>query len=226
MKSSLLAVCGASLLALLIVLTASRGRIVPAESARTPLRQWDSARSDYFARLPDKVVEKLRGDVDRDATLRERARVWRCILLAGMSRAYLELAVFFKEGARRNPGYSEPFRVQAQECHLLARKYAAELAALLNSRRTWLRSSESVILDFGMPDRASDSSLTLVSIANGYWPGAHQAAAAKQNALMRAILEQTMRVTGAKSAAELRQQLSSGPLTVPKARFLAALPSE
>jgi hypothetical protein len=223
MKSSIIAVCSAVLLALLMWTAASQSESHPLQPSAMARSEWESAHFIFESRRPDLAVERLREYVEKDAALRERARVWRCILLAGMSRAYLELAVLFKEGARQNPERASLFHARAREFQGLARQYSRDLAELMDSRDHWLTSQKNVLLDFGMPDAAADSSLTLVSVAQGNWPGEHQADTATQSAVIRAILEETMKVTGARSAAELRVQLSRRPLSVPKADFLAAL---
>ncbi len=192
-------------------------------SSPGPVSEWESAHSLYAAGRPDLAVQKLRDSVEKEPSLRERASVWRCLLLAGMSRAYLELGAMFQEGARQNGEQSALFRARGQAFQSLARQYSFELRELMETRDQWLQPADTVVLDFGMPGRGTDQSLALVSIARGRWPGDPQADAATQDSVMRAILEETMKVTGARSAAELGAQLSRGPLRVSKEKFLEAL---
>jgi hypothetical protein len=216
-------VCGAVFLAI-IVWAAARYAYREFRPSYTPRRQWESAQLLYEERRPDISLRKLREYVEKDPDLRERARIWRSILLAGMSRTYLELAAIFKEGAHQNPEQSALFYVRAQECQSLARQYSQELAELMADRDQWLNSSPTVLLDFGMPEPPDETPVTLVSVAQGSWPGQREAGVMTQNAVIGAILEKTMKITGARSVGELAGQLARRPFAVPKANYLAALP--
>jgi hypothetical protein len=225
MKLPLPAVIGTGVLIISLWIATARYGSWDFRPSYTPKRQWASAQLLYEERRPDITVRKLREYVEKDPALRERARIWRSILLVGMSRTYLELAVIFKEGAHQNPDQSALFYVRAQDCQTLAREYSQELDELIADRSQWLNSSSTVLLDFGMPDPPDESPVTLVSIAQGSWPGQREAGVMTQNAVIRAILEETMKITGARSVGELAGQLSRRPFAVPKANYLAALPA-
>jgi hypothetical protein len=193
------------------------------ETPHAPLDQWASAHFIYEAQRPDIAVQALRGYAGGAGVLGERAFVWRSILLAGMSRACVQLATAYHAGGRENVAQASSFYLRLRDYRNCAREYSLELAELLSERDTYLTHTGSVPLDFALPVVGADPGSNLEEIAGGHLPSPAERERIHRDQFMSSILTEVKIITGASKPDALKRHFSALPAHAPIALYGLAM---
>ncbi len=127
--------------------------------SRNPIGQWASAHFLVEAGRPDIAARRLQEEVQRGAALRQRAAVWRSVLLAGMGHACMDLGATYKNGSLKQPAVAGYFFAYVHEYGNCAKRYSVELGDILADRATWLGESRTVMLESNPPVVVSEEKL-------------------------------------------------------------------
>jgi hypothetical protein len=193
------------------------------EAPHAPLDQWASAHFIYEARRPDIAVQTLRGYADGEGVLGERAFVWRSILLAGMSRACVQLATAYHAGGRENAAQASSFYLRLRDYRNCASEYSLELAELLSQHEARLAHTSNVPLDFALPAVGADPTSNLEEIAGGYLPSPAARERIHQDQFMSSILAEVKTATGTSQPDALKRLFSTLPAHAPAALYGLAM---
>jgi len=177
---------------------------------REPIGQWASAHYLIEAGRPDIAARKLQDEIERGAALKQRAAVWRSVLLAGMGQSCLELSRLYREGALRNPELAGQFFGYVQNYGTCAKRYARELNQILADRANWLGETPLVTLESNPPLVTSDEHL-IAEIRTGVLPNRTDALKLYSHHLQTGVSE------------VLRRMSPLGEREVPVSVFLATM---
>lgn len=131
----------------------------------TPEYSWQLA-ADYQAEGAfDKAVEPLDNLVAGDSELKNKAILWRAVLLDGLARGHQELAEGYRLAMAEKPDTTAQFQNPIQQAYRDSRQYAIQFVEKIGDLDKAL--SASPALDFPFPSGSPGKPSVLVAIEKG-----------------------------------------------------------
>ncbi|MDA1313855.1 MAG: hypothetical protein O2968_11010 [Acidobacteria bacterium] len=224
MRTKVVPLQAAALLAVAFVLTACSGGEPAGPRAGTPAWYWQAAQETFDAADYVKAQEHL-GEITGDENeWRKRAAVWRIVVLSGLSRSYLELSDAYSKGAEASPAKSAAFQNPIQQYQRDARQYAIELAESLPKYQKFWAADATIPFDFSFPAGSPNESPQLSRIEDGEVPTEVQQSETERQEVNRGVLLQAALLAGSGDDINTaRGKFGGGPVEVPKDAFLNGL---
>jgi hypothetical protein len=182
---------------------------------------WQGAREviktgDYM-----KTLQNLDNVLATDNEYTSRALPWALVLKSGVAEGYMEAADNFELGAHNSRDPSA-FRRQVSNDRAtasgLALQFAEDFAKLDKLK------GDTVKLEFSYPPGNAAPVTQFTRVANGIALSPTETEAAQRHAVERGVLLATCRAAGAANdTAKTEELLKTGPASVPRATFMAAM---
>lgn len=135
-------------------------------AAGSPEWYWQAAEENLESGDFGKAIEHLDAVVEADGPLKEKAVLYRTVLLIGLSRASLALADAYRSGIDAVGARSEAWQIPMQQALRDGRRYSIELAESFSAVAKAL-SADPVSLDFPLPRGGTQESVLLTSLEAG-----------------------------------------------------------
>ena len=196
----------------------------------TPEWHWENAlffddRAEF-----SKMVDEVDAAVAGETPLRERALVWRTVLLMGLSRGYMEIGDAYRAGIENKPDLAPLYDPLLQQVNREARQFAIEFTESLGDLdRAW--GAGDVICQFPFPPAAANPPLALEGISRGQNIPMEQVENTSRRTILRGLVLAATEFCGfsglgneSESADAARSAFDLGPVAIANddARFATA----
>ncbi len=193
----------------------------------SPEWHWDNA-SYYYERSEfSKMSGELVAIAYRETPLNGPARVWRTVLLIGLSKGYMEIGDAYRAAIEESPDTRQTYEGPLQQVNRDARQYAIELTESLGGLdEAW--GNGDVVCQFPFPPGSANIPPALEGIREGRQVGKKQIAGASERTVHRGIVLSATEFCGfgegPEHASKAKMAFEAGPVTVTNddARFAVA----
>ena len=193
----------------------------------SPEWHWDNASYYYEKSDFSKMSGELVAIADRETPLNGPARVWRTVLLLGLSKGYLEIGDAYRAAIEQSPDTRQSYEGPLQQVNRDARQYAIELAESLGELdKAW--GTGEVVCQFPFPPGSADVAPVFEGMKEGQDVGKEQVAAAAERTVYRGVVLAATEFCGFGEGPEFAEKaqtaFQAGPVTVSNddARFKLA----
>ena len=153
----------------------------------SPEWHWEQALFFYERAEFSKMRDEIDAVVASETPLKERARVWRTILLMGLARGYMEIGDAYRAGIEQNPQLRPVYDPLLLQVNHEARQFAIELTESLGDLDSaW--GTDDVICQFPFPPASATAPLALEGISRGRNLPLEQANNASRRTVLRGIV--------------------------------------
>lgn len=193
----------------------------------SPEWHWENAGFYYDRGEFSKMAEELDNVASRETPLNERARVWRAVLLMGLSRGYMEVGDAYRAAIEENDDLRPDYEPLLQQVNREARQFAIELTESLGDLDTAWGTNE-VICRFPFPPAAATVPPVIEGISEGQDVAMEQVDSASQRTVLRGLVLAATEFCGFGEGAEFAEKakaaFEAGPVAVSNddARFATA----
>ena len=210
------------LIALVIIGCSGGGETGPAVGS--PEWLWDAAVENNGTGDFEKTQEHLGKVMASENAWRDRARVWRFVLLNGLAAGYAELGEAYANGAKKNEAVAAEFMNSVQQNRRDARRYTIALVEGLGAWRKQVGSVNTLSIDFPLPAGSGNQSPILASVSEGVVLNNTQAGSAESQTLQRSILLSAAAAAGmGDDIAKARNAFQATPIEVEATPFFLAV---
>ena len=193
----------------------------------SPEWHWDNAGFYYDRGEFSKMSAELDTVASRETPLKERARVWRTVLLMGLSRGYMEVGDAYRAAIEESPKLRPSYEPLLQQINREARQFAIELTESLGDLDTaW--GTDDVICRFPFPPAAATVPPVIEGISEGQDIAMEQVETASERTVLRGLALAATEFCGFGEGAEFAEKaqaaFAAGPVTIANddARFAVA----
>lgn len=196
----------------------------------TPEWHWENALFFYDRAEFSKMVDEVDAAVAGETPLKERALVWRTVLLMGLSRGYMEIGDAYRAGIENKPDLAPLYDPLLQQVNREARQFAIEFTESLGDLdRAW--GAGDVICQFPFPPAAANPPLALEGISRGQNIPMEQVENTSRRTILRGLVLAATEFCGfsglgneSESADAARSAFDLGPVAIANddARFATA----
>jgi hypothetical protein len=146
--------------AILIGAACGGGEVETGPRLGTPEYSWQLAADYVAAGAFDKAIEPLDNLAAGDSELKNKAILWRTVLLDGLARGHQELAEGYRLAMAENPKMASKYQNPLQQAYRDARQYSIELVESLGDLEKALAASSALDCPFPPGGPAKPASLT------------------------------------------------------------------
>lgn len=176
---------------------------------------WAAAEENFEVGDFAKATEHLEQVIKDDGPLKQKAVIWRTVLLDGLARGYTEVAEAYRLGIKEKPEAAGYYQNALQQAHRDARQYAIELAESLGDVDEAM-SGDAVTLEFPFPSGSATPAPVLATVEAGDRVPDEQLAAALDHTRRRGVILATAELAGLKDQAnQAANQFAAGSVEVP-----------
>ena len=196
----------------------------------TPEWHWENALFFYDRAEFSKMVDEGDSVIAVETPLKDRALVWRTILLMGLSRGYMEIGDAYRAGIENKPDLAPLYDPLLQQVNREARQFAIEFTESLGDLdRAW--GDGDVICQFPFPPAAANPPLALEGISRGQNIPMEQVENTSRRTILRGLVLAATEFCGfsglgneSESADAARAAFELGPVAIANddARFATA----
>ncbi len=193
----------------------------------SPEWHWDNASFYYDRGEFSKMSAELDNVASRETPLKERARVWRTVLMMGLARGYMEVGDAYRAAIEESPKLRPSYEPLLQQINREARQFAIELTESLGDLdQAW--GTNEVICQFPFPPGAATVPPVIEGIREGQNVAMEQVESASERTVQRGVVLAATEFcgfgAGAEFAEEAKAAFAAGPVTISNddARFATA----
>ena len=193
----------------------------------SPEWHWENASFYYDRGDFAKMSAELDNVASRETRLKERARVWRTVLLMGLARGYMEVGDAYRAAIEESPDQRPTYEPLLQQVNREARQFAIELTESLGSLdEAW--ATNEVNCQFPFPPDEATVHPVMDGISQGQEISLEQVDTASKHTVLRGVVLAAAEFCGfgqgPESAEKAKTALDAGPVSVANddARFATA----
>ena len=199
----------------------------PAPRGGSPEWHWDNAGYYYERSEFSKMSTELVAIADRETPLNQPARVWRTVLLLGLSEGFMDIGDAFRAAIEEDPDLRQTYDARLQQVNRDARQYTIELTESLGELdEAW--GTGDVVCQFPFPPGSAEMPPVLEGIREGQDVSSEQVAGAGERTVYRGVVLAATEFCGFGDGPEhvekAQTQFEAGPVTISNddARFAVA----
>ena len=210
------------LIAALMAASCATGPAAPEKG--TPAFYWQAAKENYVAGDYVQTADHLEQIARKKSEFTERALPWRLVLLAGLTRGYMDVAQQFELGSRANKQSPAPLRKAMLDHRSFASRYSLLFAESFEEFEK-TNPPEELTLAFTAPPKGTlNPIMPLGQAAQGRMISETDLANAQLADLQKSVVFIATRAVGAEGdTAKTREMLKDSAAKTPKKTFYLAM---
>jgi hypothetical protein len=205
---------------ILMLVACSMGPSAPEKG--TPEFYWQAAKEAFLAADYLKAADHIEQIERSENPFTAKARTWKLVLNAGLTKGFMDLADNYEYGARANKANPTPFRRRVSDYRGMAGRMSLQFAETF--LKFFANKDPEIVLAFPFPTGSAGQVVALNKVANGIFPAEAEADAAQTRTLGRDVLLAVAKAVGAgEDTAKARALFQGADVKVPRATFILAM---